>query len=174
MASRTFPPQDQQLAGLLREHTKSVILVINKWDKAEGNEDSFRNDVKEVIYGKFPHLKFAPIVFTSAKSGYKIHQIFPFIFHAHEARLREIDEATLREFMKRATKRHAPVKDKGVRHPKILGFKQITVNPPRFEMFIKSKTSVHMSYVHYLMNRLREEFDFFATPIVIKLTKMKK
>lgn len=173
-ATEPITDQDQQLAGLLREHIRSVIIVINKWDRADANDDSFRNEVKEDIYKKFPHLNFAPIVFVSAKTGYRIHQIFPLIKRAWVERHTEIDDKTLEEFLQKATRHHKPVTGKGVRHPKLLGFRQIATNPPIFELFIKAKTSLHMSYVRYLQNRLREQFSFFATPMIIKLTKFKK
>jgi GTP-binding protein len=66
------------------------------------------------------------------------------------------------------------MRGKGVRHPEILGFRQLDVNPPVFELYIKPKTSLHESYVRFIERRLREQFDFFATPIIIKLTKLKK
>jgi GTP-binding protein len=173
-ATQPIADQDQQLAGLLREHTRSVILIINKWDMAEDNEDNFRNEVKDLIYKKFPHLEFAPVLFMSAKTGYRIHQVFPQILHAWKARHIQIPQTTLNDFLKRATKHHLPVRGRGVRHPKLLGFQQIGTCPPKFEIFVKSNTSVHISYVRYLTNRMREEFDFFANPIIITLTKSKK
>ncbi len=173
-ANEAISDQDQQLAGLLRESTKSVVIVVNKWDLAEDNDDSFRNDVKEKIYKKFPHLDFCPIVFVSAKTSYRVHQIFPLIFQAWTERQTVVDNNTLREFMKGVVKRHLPTRGKGVRHPKIMGFTQINSAPPIFEMFIKSNTSLHISYVHFIENQLRKVFPFFAAPIVIKLTKMRK
>ncbi|TAN33601.1 ribosome biogenesis GTPase Der [Patescibacteria group bacterium] len=166
--------QDQQLGGLLRENTKSVIIVLNKWDLAESNEDSFRNEVKKRIYGAFPHLDFAPIVFTSAKTQYRVHQIFPLILRAWDERHTIIPEEKLDEFWKKVSREHRPARGKGTRHPKILGFCQLRASPPMFEMQIKAKTSLHFSYVRYIENRLREHFGFFATPIVIKLTKVKR
>ncbi len=173
-ATEPVSDQDQQLAGLLREHTKSVILVINKWDESDDNSDEFRNQIKDKMYGLFPHLSFAPIVFVSAKTGYRVHQIFPLIKQAYRGRTTTVPQAELNLFLQRATRHHRPSSGKGVRHPKLLGFKQVRTNPPMFELFIKSKTSVHVSYVHYLQNRLREEFEFFATPIIIRLTKSKR
>ncbi len=173
-ANEAISDQDQQLAGLLRESTKSVIIVVNKWDLAEDNDDSFRNDVKEKIYKKFPHLDFCPIVFVSAKTSYRVHQIFPLIFQAWTERQTVVGDEALREFMKGVVKRHLPTRGKGVRHPKIMGFTQINSAPPIFEMFIKSNTSLHISYVHFIENQLRKQFPFFAAPIVIKLTKMRK
>lgn len=173
-ATEPVTDQDQQLAGLLREHTKSVIIVINKWDEASDNDDEFRNQVKEHIYKKFPHLNYAPIVLVSAKTGYRVHQIFPLIERAQKERQITLDDETLKNFLRAATKKHLPTRGLGVRHPQIVGLTQIRNNPPMFEIFIKHKTSVHISYVHYLTNRLREQFGFFAAPIIIKMTKMKK
>lgn len=173
-ASEPITSQDQQLAGLLRENTRSTIIVINKWDLAEENTDEFRNTIKERIYADFPHLDFAPIVFTSAKTKYKVHQIFPLIFRAWEERHTIVPEDELQDFIKNTTKEHRPSRGKGTRHPQIMGFRQLHNNPPLFEMLIKFKTSVHFSYVRYIENRLRERFGFFASPIVIKLTKLKR
>lgn len=173
-ASEPLSTQDQQLAGLLRENTKSVIIVVNKWDLAEENTDEFRNETKAKVYGAFPHLDFAPIVFTSAKTKYRVHQIFPLIFQAWQERHTIVPEDELKEFFRKITRAHRPSRGKGTRHPEVLSFHQLHNNPPMFEMMIKFKTSVHFSYVRYIENRLRERFGFFATPIVIKLTKLKR
>jgi len=173
-ATEPITDQDQQLGGLLREHAKSAIIVVNKWDEAEENDDAFRNEVKRMIYSSFPHLDYAPIVFVSAKDGYRVHQIFPLITQASQTRQKEISEEELEVFYKRIVKQKLPAKGRGTRHPTILGLKQINTAPPIFEMFVKNKTSLHFSYVHFVANRLREQFGFFAAPIIIKLTKMKR
>lgn len=173
-AAEPITDQDQQLGGLLREHAKSVIIVVNKWDLAEDNSDSFRNEVKNSIYQKFPHLDFAPIVFVSAKSGYRVHQIFPLIVKAAAARQTAVADDALAEFFRQSVLRHRPTRGKGVRHPKLLGLRQLAADPPVFEILIKAKTSVHGSYLHYLENRLREQFEFFAAPIIMKISKMKQ
>lgn len=172
-ASEPITDQDQQLAGLLREHTRSVIIVINKWDTAEDNSDAFRNKVKDDIYAALPHLRWAPIVFVSAATEYRVHQIFPLIKQAWDSRQIVVPDEQLKEFLKRVTKKHLPTRGKGVRHPKIMAITQLGYSPPMFELIIKANTSVHISYVHYIENRLREEYGFFASPIVMKLSKIK-
>lgn len=173
-ASEPITDQDKQLGGLLREQTKSVIIVINKWDTAEDTSDAFRNEVKKLIYGAFPHLNFAPTILVSAKSGYRVHNIFPVIKQAWEARHTEISDDALHNFLRRVTRKHLPTRGKGVRHPKLLGMTQLRTNPPMFDIRIKAKTSLHSSYLNFIENRLREEFGFFATPVVMKLSKMKR
>jgi len=173
-ATEPVTDQDQQLAGLLRQQTKSVIIIINKWDKAEDNTDNFRNQVKDDMYALFPHLKYAPILFTSAKTKYKIHQIFPLILRAFEERYTEISEETLEDFLEKIMKKRLPLRGKGVRHPKVLGLSQLNSAPPIFQLAVKNRTSVHPSYLHYISNRLRENFSFFACPIIVKIKKIKK
>ena len=173
-AKEPVSTQDQQLAGFLRENTKSTIFVVNKWDLVEENSDEFRNEAKARIYADFPHLDFAPVIFVSAKTEYKIHQIFPLIFRAWEERHTIVPEDELKAFFKKVTKEHRPSRGKGTMHPDVYAFHQLHNNPPMFEMMIKSNTSIHFSYVRYIENKLREKFGFFASPIVIKLTKLRR
>lgn len=173
-ASEPITDQDQQLAGLLREHTRSVIIIINKWDLADDNTDAFRNQVKEDIYKKFPHLHFAPIVFVSAKTEYRVHQIFPLIKQAWEARNTVVSDEAIKDFLKRMIKKHLPTRGRGVRHPRLTSMVQLGYNPPMFQVEVKANTSVHISYVHFLENQLRQEYNFFASPIVMKLSKLKR
>ncbi|MBI5222129.1 MAG: ribosome biogenesis GTPase Der [Candidatus Magasanikbacteria bacterium] len=166
--------QDQQLGGLLERHGKSVIILINKWDLAEDNSDHQRNEVKKMIYNEFPHLRFAPIMFISGKTGYRVHDIFPPIIHAWNSRHIIIPEEALRAFLRQLIKTHRPARGKGVRQPEIVALRQIGSNPPVMNTVVKAKTSLHRSYVNFIENKLREQFDFFATPVIIKLSKNKK
>ena len=173
-ASEPISDQDKQLGGFLKEHSRSVIIVVNKWDLIEENSDKFRNDFKVKVYANFPHLSFAPIVFVSAKTGYKTHQIFPLVERAWNERNIEIPSEALENFLDQIAKRRLPSRGKGTRHPKLFRIKQINAGPPIFELSIKSRTSLHSSYLSYIKNQLREKFSFYATPIVIKIDKVKK
>ncbi len=166
--------QDMQLGGLLERHAKSVIILVNKWDLAADNSDTKRQEVTKMIRSYFPHLDFAPIILVSGMTGYSVHKIFPELIHAWQARQVKIPVKALEYFLKAAMKVHAPSRGKGTRHPKLMGIRQIGDTPPVFEIFVKYRTSVHRSYINYLENRLREQFDFYGVPIIIKLTKMKR
>lgn len=166
--------QDRQLGGLLENKAKSVILVVNKWDLNDDNSDHKRNEVIKMVYGQFPHVDYAPIIFTSGLTGYRTHDIFPLITKIWQARHTEIPSTALNQFIKNTTRKHLPSRDKGVRHPEILGFRQLAINPPVFQLSVKPRTSLHISYVRFIENQLRSQFDFFGTPIIIRLTKIKK
>ena len=172
--SEVISTQDMQLGGLLEKKSKSVIIVVNKWDLSEEKSDTYRNHVKSMVYSYFPHLDFSPIVFVSGKTGYCVHDIFPLITRTWNARHTEIPNDTLHGFIEHIQKIHRPARGKGTRQPKILGMKQLRTNPPIFEIVVKFRTSLHRSYLNFIENKLREQFDFFATPIVIKITKNKR
>lgn len=165
--------QDKQLGGLLEKRAKSVIIVLNKWDLAEDNSEKHQIEVKKLIYANFPHLNFAPIIFTSGLSGEKTHKLFPELIRIWNARHTFISRGALKVFMDGVIRTHKPSRGKGTRQPKILGFKQIDANPPVFELAIKHRTSLHRSYVNFIENKLREQFDFLGTPVIIKLRKTK-
>ena len=163
-----------QLGGLLERHAKSVLVLLNKWDLSDEKEDTKRNEIIAMMRQYFPHLSFAPMLLVSGKTGYSVHKIFPELIHAWQARQIKIPVKALESFLKTATSTHAPSRGKGTRHPKLMGIRQIGETPPVFELFVKYRTSVHRSYLNYLENRLREQFDFYGVPIIIKLTKMKR
>jgi len=113
-------------------------------------------------------------LFVSGLTSYRVHDIFPLLLRAWSARHTEIGPAVLHSFIKQVQKQHLPSRGKGTRQPEIIGFRQLNNNPPVFEALIKYRTSLNRAYVNYLENKLREQFDFFATPIIIHLTKMKR
>lgn len=172
--SETLSAQDLQLGGLLEKRAKSVIILLNKWDLATDHSDHHRHEVERMIYGSFPHLDFAPIHLVSGLTGYRAHEIFPLLMRVWQARHTSIPDATLGDWLKRTIRKHLPTKGKGSRYPVILGMRQLGVHPPVFEIFVKQKTSVHASYIRYLENRLREQFDFTGTPVIMKISKMKR
>ncbi len=172
--SETLSHQDMQLGGLLEQRAKSVIILVNKWDLSQNNEDEHRNNVKAMIYSFFPHLEFAPMLFVSGKTGYRIHQIFPQIIKSYKARNIRVANRALEQLLARAVKEHLPARGKGTRHPELLGMRQIGTAPPVFELYVKVKTSLHRSYLNFLERKLRESFGFEGAPIIIKLTKVKR
>ena len=163
-----------QLGGLLEKRGKSVIILINKWDLSDDNSDHKRHAVEKMILRHFPHLDFAPLIFTSGMTGREIHKVFPMIMSVWKARHTTIGVKSLEYTLDRITKAKLPSRGKGTRHPKLLGLRQIGSAPPVFQLLVKYRTSLHSSYIRYIENRLREEYDFIGSPLIMKLTKMKR
>ncbi len=129
-----------------------------------------------MIHKTFPYFTWAPIIFTSAKTGQRTKKIFDIVDKVQQARYTEIDQEVLDKFLIKAMRKHLPTRGKGAGYPKILGIKQTGVAPPRFQITLKGKyaEALDKSYVRYLENTLREQFDLIGTPVRIGVRTTKK
>ena len=50
---------------------------------------------------------------------------------------------------------------------------QVAINPPTFVVFVNDPELLHFSYKRFLINQLRQNFDFKGTPIKILARKRK-
>jgi len=165
--------QDKILSEAILESEKSVIIIANKWDLVPDKDENTINKYLKYYQTFFPYLTFAPIVFTSATSGQRVKKILEVAKEVYDERFREIDENALDKFIKKIIKLHLPSKGKGTKKPKIHGLKQLKTNPPIFELVKDYKSDLHISYIRFIENKLREKFGFLGTPVIIKVRKIK-
>lgn len=158
---------DANIAGYAHEDGRSVIIVVNKWDAVE--KDTYTvNQYEEKIRDAMKFLDYAPIIFISALTGQRLARLPELIKRANEARNLRIPTAQLNKFFEEHLEQpRATISAKS--RLKVLYITQAGTRPPTFVVFTSgAKTKLHFSYERYLINRLRETFDFFATPIRIK------
>lgn len=170
-ATEPFSNQDQHLAGLIAEKQKGLIIAVNKWDLIPGSQEEKKERFARELGYHFPFLSYAPVIFLSAKTHERVHKLYGLILAIHKARHMEIPQPRLNSFLKRLVLRHKPVRGRGTRHPRILRFIQTAIDPPTFEITIKQKTSVHPSYLRFMENALREQFELIGTPVVVYVHK---
>ncbi len=165
---------DANIAGYAVDAGCSIILAVNKWDAIEGKETNTANDFERDLRFKMKFLDWAPVVTISALKGQRVERILSLALRANEARNLRIPTSQLNAFFERAIAAPraptapAPVKG-GQSRLHVQYVTQVGVRPPRFVVFTAGGKSsgIHFSYERYLQNRLREEFDFFATPLRI-------
>ena len=170
---------DATIAGYAAESGCSIILAVNKWDllmdKDTGIAARFERKVREQM--KF--LSWAPVVTTSALTGQRVPKLLPVAIRANAARGLRIPTSRLNEFFEREVRQKSGVTParafRGSRlHVQYIT--QISVHPPTFVVFTAGgKAGLHFSFLRHLENRMREQFDFFATPIrIIERHKSKR
>lgn len=162
----TLGSQDKRLAELAAESKKGLIVIGNKIDLVKSPD--WHKQFTTYLYRSMPFLDWAPLLFASALTAEKTHKIYDTILEVAEARKKMPDPKELENFIKKIARAHKPLKAKGVRHPYIFGIKQTGIEPPTFVITIKEKTSVHDSYLKFLSKKIREQFGFPGTPIVIE------
>ncbi|MBO0797515.1 MAG: ribosome biogenesis GTPase Der [Blastocatellia bacterium] len=158
---------DAHIAGYAHEAGRSIIIVVNKWDliaKDTYTVNEFEAKIREAM--KF--LDYAPLIFISALTGQRVLKLPALIAQANRARNLRIPTSELNRFFNEHLEQpRATISARS--RLKVLYLTQAGTRPPSFVLFTSgTRTKIHFSYERYLINRLRESFDFFATPIRIK------
>ena len=155
--------QDEKIAGIAHEAGKASIIVVNKWDTVEKDNNTV-NRYNEKIRTSLAYMPYAPIVYVSAMTGQRIHTLFDQIRYVHNQATTRISTGMLNDVLSDATMKVQPPSDKGKRL-KIYYMTQISVAPPTFVIFCNDAELFHFSYQRYIENCLRQTFGFHGTPI---------
>ncbi|MEZ4671491.1 MAG: ribosome biogenesis GTPase Der [Anaerolineae bacterium] len=155
--------QDQHIAGYVMEAYKSVILIVNKWDAIEKDEYTM-NRFMEDIRTKFDFLPDPPILFISALTGQRVHQVLEEADRVWQSRFQRIPTSDLNKLLRASVQKHPPP-TRGTKRLKLLYLTQVAVNPPVFLFHVNDTRLVHFTYKRYLENQIRAEYPFEGTPI---------
>ena len=156
---------DERIAGLIDKHKTGAIIVMNKWDE---NKEEYKKFVDEVRL-RFKFLYYAPIIAVSAKTGRNIDKLKDMILEVYKNYSQRIPTSKLNDIIKEATQRHYLPTDK-TKPVKILFATQYKTNPPTIAL-VMNRTHLHFSYRRYLINYLRDKFDFTGSPIILTVRK---
>lgn len=160
-ASTPFVELDEKIAGLVDEYKLGVIVVFNKWDIAHKDFKGILEDFKL----RFKFLEYAPILTISAKNGRHIQKLEEEILKVYHHFTFRIPTAKLNAIIKDATTRHPLPSDHG-KIVKVYYATQFESKPPQIALIMNRPKSLHFSYKRYLVNFLREHFDFSGTRIL--------
>ncbi|MBN2046186.1 MAG: ribosome biogenesis GTPase Der [Anaerolineales bacterium] len=164
--------QDAHIAGFILEAWKSVVVVVNKWDAIE--KDTYTMDeYTKHVRAALNFLDYVPILFISALSGQRVHQVLPTALQVQEERLVRLSTAEINRVLHRAMDHHPPPTKAG-RPLKIFYGTQVRSDPPTFLIFVNDHELVHFTYKRYLENRFREVYSFLGTPIRLVFKSRKK
>lgn len=158
--------QDKHIAGMAINAGKALVICVNKWDTVE-NKDTELKKWKELLKYEFQFATYAKVVFLSALTKKRIHMLMPEIIGAYENHEKEIKTSLLNSVIEEAVALHEPPSYKG-RRLKIYFVSEEDTKPPKFVFRVNDKKLIHFSYERYLENKLRENFDFTGTPIILK------
>lgn len=162
-ANEGVTAQDERIAGIAHNAGKGCIVVVNKWDSIDKDNDSVNNYRKDV-YEALSYMTYAPILFVSAKTGQRVERLFELITFVKGQSVMRISTGTLNDLLNDAMARVQPPTDKG-RRLKIYYMTQVDVTPPTFVLFCNDAELFHFSYQRYIENVLRSTFGFEGTPI---------
>ena len=164
-ASTGIREQDKHVAGYAHDAGRGIIIVVNKWDLPKKNNNSGK-EFEQTIREEFQYLDYAPIIFVSAKTGQNLDQIPKMVKRVHENQVQRIRSSVLNDLLLEASKLVPTPIIKGKRL-RVYYMTQVAVNPPTFVVFVNDPELMHFSYERFLINQLRDNFDFTGTPIKV-------
>jgi len=160
-ATEMVTSQDTHIAGYIQEAYKGIIIIANKWDLIDNKDIIAWN---KLVKSEFKFASYAPIMYTSAKSGQGVDQIMPQVIQVYRERFKRLSTATVNNVIQQAVASHNRPASQG-KQLKILYATQAEANPPTFVFFTNDARLVHFSYRRFLENTLRQAFGFTGTPL---------
>jgi GTP-binding protein len=181
--------QDKKIADTIVEQRRACIIVINKWDlfdreirAAREKEIQKRMEKKRTVgqaknlttLGEFGQwvqdklffLDYAPVIFTSAKTGFHLDRLLEAVRYVAAQLQQKIPTSILNRTLHDAVERRQPVSSQGHRL-KFYYATQVRQAPPTFLLFVNRDELFSDQYKKYLAGEMRAAFGYEGCPIVL-------
>ncbi len=164
--------QDLSIISNVLEEKKWLVIVINKWDqvleKPGIDKDKMMNRYIDYLKSKIEFLPWVTVLFTSATERKRVDEILDAAIEIKTERYKRVKTGIFNNFLEQAIYKHSPTGNKKSHSPKIYYWSQVDVNPPKFVLTVNNPNHFHFSYKRYLENKIRDNFGFHGSPIVIE------
>lgn len=169
-AEKGITSQDKKIANMIEEAGKGCILVFNKWDLVKGfrMEHCLKDINDEVAF-----LRHCPKIFMSVTTGRNVDQLFGFVKEVHADSMKRITTHQLNKFIENALQKNHPPMIQGKRL-RIYYMAQVSIQPPKFILFVNYPNLMLESYKKYLYNQFRESYGFLGVPLTLHMKGKKK
>ena len=163
-ATEGIGEQDRKLAGRVADEGRACVVVVNKWDAVEKDNQTLY-DYTRYVQERLYFVEWASIVFTSALTGQRVNKIFELVDRAADSHKRRVSTSVVNEVLEEAVMWHSPPTNRQGRAGKIYYGTQASVQPPTFALFVNNPSLFKDNYRRYLEKHFRNTLDFDGTPI---------
>ncbi len=164
-ATRGFEGQDQSIFWLAQKNKKGVVILINKWDLVEKDNQTTKEYEKRIREQIAP-FEDVPIVFVSALTKQRLLKALETAVEVFENRKNRISTSKLNEVMLPIIEHNPPPAIKG-KYIKIKFCMQLPTHTPQFVFFANLPQYIRDPYRRFVENKLRENYNFSGVPIEI-------
>jgi GTP-binding protein len=158
--------QELKLAGRIIEEGRACILVINKWDAIEKDNDTIY-EYEKLIRDRLNFMDWAQIIFVSAVTGQRVANILALVDATHEQYQRRVSTSVVNEVIEEALSWHTPPTTRQGKQGKIYYGTQVSTKPPTFALFVNNPAVFKDNYRRYVERQFREVLGFAGTPLKI-------
>jgi GTPase len=166
-ASMPIERQDLSLCDLVAQEGRAVVLALSKWDLVEAKQKTMA-EVNSKLEDVLPEIRGVPVVTLSAVRGQGVDKLMNAVFAAVERWSARIPTSQLNRWLEGAMDQNPPPAPSG-RRIKIRYATQASARPPTFAIFGNQLKKLPDSYLRYLMNTLRRDFDLAGVPLRFSL-----
>jgi GTPase len=152
--------QDQRLAERIDAAGCPIVILLNKWDLVPTDQ---RADIEWKVEDRLAFLGYAPVLKISAQTGLGVHKLLPLLAEAVSQYHMRVPTRELNDLISEAQQAHPS------REAKVLYATQGATDPPTFTLFANREMTPQ--YLRYLERKIRERFNFGATPIKLRVRK---
>jgi GTP-binding protein len=162
-ASQEIERQDLALADLVAEEGRAVVIALAKWDLVSDKQKRLK-DVESDLEDVLPELRGVPVITVSALQERGFERLMSAVFASVERWSMRIPTGQLNRWLEQTLERNPPPAPSG-RRIKIRYATQVKARPPTIALFGNQLDHLPETYIRYLMNSLRKDFELWGVPI---------
>lgn len=160
--------QDQKVAGMAIDRGCGLVLVLNKWDLVETEQQ--RNDIVASIDKRLAFAPWIPTVNVSALTGRATDKVLELAVRAAAAHAAQLRTTELNDLLAEIRDGGHTRSERG-RRLKIQYATQTGSRPPVISFWCNAPDLVDDNFERFLENRLRARFDLVGTPVRLRFRR---
>lgn len=166
--------QDYKLGERIEKEGKGCVIVINKWDTIPEKDNKTVTYYEQDVREKLQVLDWAPIVYTSIKTGQRVYRILETAMEVNKERSRRLSTALLNQVVQEAMALSPPPRTRGGKKGRLYYCTQAAVRPPTFVFFVNEAKLFSDIYRRYMEKQIRANVGYHGTPIRLLWRSKKK
>ena len=171
-AEEPMEKQDLTIARFVVEEGRALIVALNKWDLVKAKGTKALQQLHDRLERSLPQVRGVPIVTMSALTGRGSENLLPEVLAIHDIWNTRVSTSKLNDWLNLITEEHPPPLASG-RRIRLRYMTQPKTRPPTFAIFVNRPEKLPDSYLRYLANRLRQDFNLPGVPLRLATRKGK-
>lgn len=162
-AERGLESQDVSLISLAQKQGKGMVIMVNKWDLVEKDSktaDKFKKEIED----RLKPIDYLPVIFASVLTKQRIFQVIEKAVAVYHNKTKKVPTSQLNDAILPEIAHYPPAATKG-KHIQIKYITQVSSKSPSFAFFCNLPQYIQESYVRFLENKIRANFDFEGVPL---------
>ncbi len=164
-AQQGLESQDLNIHNLIVRNRKGCVIVVNKWDLVEKDNNTMK-EWREFLESKLAPFNDIPIIFTSALHKQRILEVLQMAIRVYNSRTRRIPTSEFNDFILPIIEETPPPTTKG-KYIRIKYAMQLPTPTPQFVFFCNLPQYIRENYRRFLENHIRNQWDFSGVPMQI-------